>query len=78
MKGKFEFLLFRRLCRAEVVKIAQAHAESRGWWWEEPLYVDMGLFTAHVMTNAEYKGGNVHVWVSLQTGEVKNSQYMRR
>lgn len=39
--------------------------------------IAMGLFTAHVATRPQFKGGNVHVWVSLQTGEVIKSQFIR-
>ncbi|MGC4068859.1 MAG: hypothetical protein QM784_30290 [Polyangiaceae bacterium] len=78
MKSGFGLVLFRRLEREEVLAIARAHAESRNWPWEEPVVVQMGLFTAHVMTNSEYRGGNVNVWISHQTGEVRKSQLVSR
>lgn len=78
MKVIFKLLPFRRITRAEVLNIAQAHAESRGWPWLDPVDLTMGLFTARVWTNAEYKGGNVFVRVCLQTGEVKKSGFANR
>jgi hypothetical protein len=78
MSGRTEFLLFKRIKRDAVEAIARTFAESRNWPWFGEVKIHMGLFTAHVVTNAGYKGGNVHVWVSLQTGEVMKAQFFHR
>ena len=70
MKRVFGFLLFNRLKRDEVLAIAKSHAESKNWPWIDSVFVSIGLFTAHVMTNADYKCGNIHVWISHQPSEV--------
>jgi hypothetical protein len=62
----------------EAVRIARAECDARGWPWQEPISVHRGLWTIHVRTNTEYRGGNASVIINARTGSIKGSGYMNR
>jgi len=67
-----------RLSEAEVLRIARAATEEQGWPWSEDEQVSVGSSPGsrdkpgswHVMTNANYRGGNVNIWIDDGTGAV--------
>lgn len=70
------------LDREGVTSIAQAEVESRGWPWVEPVKVIksrkwflVGPVQWEVVTNTEYRGGNVFVMIDDKTGKVLGSRF---
>ncbi len=72
-----------RLTEAQVLQIARAATEEQGWPWSEDEQVSVGFSPGsrqkpgswHVMTNADYMGGNVNIWIDDGTGAVFNKGF---
>jgi len=63
-----------RMKREEVLAIAKAVADAKGWPWQEPLHVQkrrrfilFGAVSWHITTNAMSRGGNVRIEVDDQS-----------
>ena len=67
-----------RLTEAEVLRIARAATEEQGWPRSEDEPVSVGYTPGdrrgsggwYVRTNANYRGGNVNIWIDDGTGAV--------
>ncbi len=73
------------MTRDEVIRIARALAEKKGWPWAEPLWVEekrrfilFGRRYWRVTTNTKYAdiGRNVHVQIDDKTGQILSSEYV--
>jgi hypothetical protein len=60
------------------VTIARETCQKNGWEWREPILLRHHLFSVHVMTNADAKGGNVNIWIDVRTGAVLKSAFASR
>jgi hypothetical protein len=69
----------------EVLRLAQAATAYEGWPWREPVHVErlrrwlfFGPIEWHVMTNANYRGGNVNIWIDDRSGKVAKKGFAPR
>ncbi len=58
------------ISKESAIRAARIYAEGNGWPWEEPIFVEEGVFRIRVMTAADRRGGNVHVTVSAKDGSI--------
>lgn len=58
------------ISKESAIRAARIYAEGNGWPWEEPIFVEEGVFHIRVMTAADRRGGNVHVTVSAKAGSI--------
>jgi hypothetical protein len=75
------FLLFlppATVTRAEAQEIARSECLKQGWPWNTPVRISEGLTRYYVMTNANYRGGNVNVWINVSTGRVVAAAHAER
>jgi hypothetical protein len=73
------------MTRDEVIAIAGEVASREGWPWREPViakkrrvFVVAGRASWHVMSNANFRGGNVNVHLDDRTGQVINKAFAPR
>jgi hypothetical protein len=73
------------MTRDEVIQRARVTTEAEGWPWREPVQVQhlrrwllFGPREWHVMTNAQYKGGNVNIWIDDRSGAIIRRGFARR
>ncbi len=78
MLGKLQSVVRPVVSRADALRIAEAHCREKGWPWEDPVIVNRELLCYYIMTNAEVKGGNVNIRVSLEDGSIIHSGFAAR
>lgn len=66
------------IARDEAIALARKHVETMGWPWQEPLMVQEGITTFWIMTNADYRGGNVNIHLKVDDGSIVSSAFARR
>jgi hypothetical protein len=73
-----------QMSRDEAISLAKQVASEEDWEWREPVDASkrhkwlFGPYVWSVFTNAECRGGNIHVVIDDSTGEVLSKSYLRR
>lgn len=67
-----------KVSQEEALELARAEARARGWPWHGRVHVHEGLLNWYFMTNADFIGGNVNVWVNSRTGAIRKAGFARR
>jgi hypothetical protein len=67
-----------KVSRDEALEVARAECQGRGWPWHGRVLVHEGLSYWHFMTNADFRGGNVNIWVDSRTGVIRKAGFAGR
>ena len=66
----------------ELLELARAHAEQRGWTWREPVQTRLvtwkGIDACQIDTHVGFRGVNVSVVVAVADGAILHASYMPR
>lgn len=66
------------LTAAEASLIAQAEAKNRNWVWVAPIRLRESVRSFQFWTNADKKGGNVIIEVSVVDGKILKATFASR
>ncbi|KYF50595.1 hypothetical protein BE08_02415 [Sorangium cellulosum] len=64
--------------RNDAMRIAMDYCAGVGWPWRLPVYVEEGVLEYYLMTNADMKGANVNIRVSVTDGKIVAAAFARR
>jgi hypothetical protein len=69
----WQFIDKQRAC-----ELARHECESKGWDWQEPIFVSEGPTKTRIMTNSQCRGGNAHILLDARTGAILKSEFATR
>jgi hypothetical protein len=67
-----------KVSRDEAQRLARAEVDRQGWQWREPVHVSEWFTYWHFMTNTNYRGGNVVIFIDSETGRVRKANVLPR
>jgi hypothetical protein len=72
------FLPKAAITRDQAEQLARAESERHGWKWVDPVHVEEAMTHWRFMTNANYHGGNVNIFIDARAGAVRKAGFARR